>query len=383
MGQWIKVPVVEAPFSADLPEGRLFVNQKGLPSLGRESLRLIGEAGSSIDIINPLVTDQRIVQALTQARGRGVRVRVITELRDNRGDGITYPTRGFEASDTHVLRDHFEAIRVLAKRRVFLRGLTHYVHAKLLSIDKHAILISSANLTANSLGWGQIASLEAGVRVETPSDVAQWQGAVEALWECCPFRLRLLREDVSLQQEGAADVSQGTLNCETSSGCYMAWSFPPVLHGIRDQLVNLCDESTRRITLCAMSFYDIDHVPSLYAAVSRALRRGVKVTAIVRPEHFKPEQYPDASTLALIDQGLELLGHTGLHAKGVSVDSVTVAIDSHHYVLVGFDCDAVELAANDLWPRLHLLQHFTCKTPGISIRMFADDAAEVIPRPRI
>jgi len=193
------------------------------------------------------------------------------------------------------------------------------------------MLISSVNLTANSLGWGTHSSLEAGLRIDAQADVAAWASAVMALWDACPFRLHLLGADVSLQQEGVTGIKLGRLEVESSPGCHMAWSLPPVHHGICNQLVALCDSAMRQIIFAAMSFYDIDRVPLLHSAIRRALQRGVKVAVVVRPEHFKQDQYPDASTQALIEKGLELLGCSGLHAKGASADSTRTAILSANF----------------------------------------------------
>jgi len=205
------------------------------------------------------------------------------------------------------------------------------------------MLISSVNLTGNSLGWGPQSSFEAGLRVDASADVDAWVRAFSALWDGCPFRLHLLGEDVSLQQEGTSGIDPSRLESESSPGCQMAWSLPNVHYGIRDQLVDLCDTASHQIVFAAMSFYDTDRVPLLHSAIERALRRGVKVIVVIRPEHFKPDQYPDASTQALIDQGLELLGRSGVHAKGASADSTRIAIFSANFnpfSLQGVDASA-------------------------------------------
>lgn len=190
------------------------------------------------------------------------------------------------------------------------------------------MLMSSVNLTANSLGWGNQPSFEAGVRVEEPAEVESLGRTVTAIWDSCPFRLHLLGTDVSLQQEGTRSVDLRQLQSEVSPACRMNWSFPPTHFGVRDLLVELCDAAHERLVFSAMSFFDMDKVPALHSAICRALRRGVHVIAIVRPEHFKPDQYPDASTMALIDQGLQLVGRSGLHAKGVVADKTSALIMS-------------------------------------------------------
>jgi phosphatidylserine/phosphatidylglycerophosphate/cardiolipin synthase-like enzyme len=93
-------------------------------------------------------------------------------------------------------------------------------------------------------------------------------------------------------------------------------------------LLKLIRHAREKITCVALSFYDTDKVDSIHTELLGALSRGVKVTVIVRPEHFRPDQYPDPSTKRLLENGLRLLGMSALHAKGMVVDGSSCAIFS-------------------------------------------------------
>lgn len=340
------MPTAEGRVSTDSLGGRVFVNQDGSPDVGREIRRLISEASRSIDIVNPLVTDPRVVDALTKARARGVRVRIITELRDNRGAGIRYPTRGFETADTHSLKkDQFEAIRELATHRVFCRGLRYYAHAKLLLTDESHLLLSSVNLTPNSMGEGAHPSLEAGVQIDDSEVVSSWTAAMVSLWDACPLRLHLMGTDVSLQQEPVTPFVGSQVELERTRPHCMAWSFPPMVFQLRDLLVELCETARERIVFSALTFF-LEHekahlqVSALRQAIVEALQRGVRVTVVVRPEHFPLSEYPNRGTLDLIACGLRLHGMKGLHAKGVLVDTSACAILSGNINPYSLECGA-------------------------------------------
>lgn len=322
MSGW--VPVRSS--GADVPrfEPPVFVGGSGRPDLGNEVLRIVHDSNESLTLVNPLVTEPAIVDALLAARRRRVRVRVITELRENRGRGIRYPTRGFEHDGTAELGEHFASIRRLAGELVFCRGPRHYAHAKLLLSDDRVLMVSSANGTPNSLGLGVSPAWEAGVRVTDTEIVTGWATALRALWDACPFRLRVQGLDVSLQQEDAAPLVGSEL--ESAPGAY--WSYPRGHRGLRDQLRELVRSARQRVVFAALSFYDTDRIPELHRELVAALTRGVEVIVLVRPEEFPPDKYPDPSTRHLIERGLCLYGVAELHAKGILVDDTACGIFS-------------------------------------------------------
>jgi len=319
--------------------GDLFVNSRGKPALGEEILRTIGTARNSVIIINPIVSDGRLVNEILAARKRGVRVKLITELRENRKTGIKYPTRGFEVEDKCQLDEHFEAIRRLAISGVHCRGCRYYTHAKVIIADNNQAIISSANGNANSLGWGPQLSFEAGIKFDKQGFVSNFFAIATQLWDLCPFRMQLLENDISLQESAVDKQKNFSYDTMISEQCRLVWSFPPKGKALRDSLVSLVRRAEKKITCIALSFYDTNKVQGLHIALLEALSRGVKVTVIVRREHFEDNNYPDEATKELLENGLRLLGMTGMHAKGMLVDNSYCAIFSGNFNPFSLDSD--------------------------------------------
>jgi phosphatidylserine/phosphatidylglycerophosphate/cardiolipin synthase-like enzyme len=329
VGEWIRLrpdPWIPAA-TASTP---LLVNCAGRSELGERIVALIDSAQKSVAVISPLLTDERLLGRLVAARQRRVRVQVITELRNNRSDGVWYPTRGFEPSPQGKhLKKHFEAVRALAARRVSCRGLKYYAHPKLVLADDARVVVSSANLEANNLGWGEKVAIEAGVLVEDPPLVSALTGAFRSLWEACPFRLHLAGRDISLQETAAPPPAEGALSPRLPGGFSVAWSYPPDGHGLRDQLAELVRGARARVVVSALSFYHTDQIAGLGTALAEALRRGVAVAVVVRRDEKIPaHKYPDPGTRRLLDLGLRLFGITAQHAKGVLVDRAWCGVTS-------------------------------------------------------
>lgn len=340
MGTWVERKITVPPLPRGDAASGLFVNVPGTIDLGSELLRCVAAARRSVMFINPLITDERLTEGIVSARARGVKVKVVTELRENRGSGIKYPTRGFDVSDQRVLNEHFMAVRHLAKNRVLCRGLRHYAHAKFLIVDEERLLISSANGTSNSLGWGLRPSIEAGVGIDDAVVVAKWVAAFKHVWEECPFQQHLLDKDVSVQESSPSRKVSYDLPGACGEGRSAAWSYPPHGRSLRDTLVRLVKLAQRHATIVALSFFDIDGVDALHAALLGALERKVRVTVIVRPEHFREDQFPDAGTRHLLERGLRLLGIPAMHAKGIVVDNAACAIFSANINPFSLDSDA-------------------------------------------
>jgi phosphatidylserine/phosphatidylglycerophosphate/cardiolipin synthase-like enzyme len=314
-----------------------FINCVDGAQLGEHILARIMNARRTLMAVSPMVEDPRVVEALLAARRRGVRVRVLTQLRENSSKGIRYPTRGFEGlREEWPLDEHFAALRQLVAGRVFCRGLRHHTHAKLLLADDVCV-ISSANLSANSLGWGGRPSIEAGIELEG-ADAAVWAETCAALWDAAPFRMHLCGAEVSLQEVGTRAIEESSLARETAAG-RMAWTFPSAHRGLRDLLAETIDIARRRVILSALSFYHTDRVPRLHTALEAALHRGVAVSVVVRTEHFTAAEYPDLSTAGLLRSGLRLLGVTGLHAKGILVDDRWCGVGSANFNPFSLDSD--------------------------------------------
>ena len=328
MGEWVRIRDGCAEWAIESVDTAVLVNTPGRALLGEEFLGSVASARRSVIAINPVLTDSRMLDTLIGARKRKVRIKIITELRDNRGSGVKYPTRGFEAEHRMNLQQHFKSIRALVQEGVLCRGLQHYAHGKALIVDDLQLVLSSVNWTDNSLGWGVQPSLEAGISIREPAVVTAWSRALGNLWACCPFRLHSLDGDVSLQQAPSYQINTSGLERQCRENVLMSWSYPPDHYGIHDQLVHAIQSARKSVVICALSFYDTEEVPVLHDALEEALTRGVTITVIVRPEAFSLDQYPDPSTHRLLARGLRLRGVETLHAKGILVDDSLCGIFS-------------------------------------------------------
>ncbi len=177
-------------------------------------------------------------------------------------------------------------------------------------------------------------------------DAAPWAEAFAELWEACPFRQHLEGADVSVQEAPARRPNPARLTRVLGTG-NAAWSLPPDHRGLRDLFVRVIRESREHVLLSALSFYETEAAPALHAVLTGALARGVAVTVLVRPENFAAGDYPDPSTLRLIDKGLRLRGVTGLHAKLLLTDGGRCGLMSAN--VNPFSLDSGAESANVEW----------------------------------
>ncbi len=357
IGEW-----TSSDEAALLPSYRqsVWFNSRVCAELTQRLLSAIESAKKTLWVASPFIDDDRIVQALIDAKARRVSIKVITDIRNNRGRGKQYLTEGFQSNPEEAknVDAHQASIRGLARSRISCRSPTHYPHFKLIVVDDRVAYLSSANLTKNSLGGRPNSSFEAGIAVVRHDQVEHLLRLLSQLWSSSPFRLILNEEDVSIEQHGSgeqiADVAlaaaqQGLLTNSPGNGHF----------SLTGAIVNAVDQSKRELIFASMSFFDADKVPQLEDAILAALVREVKVTSIIRPEHFIREEtrgeYPDSSTKRLIESGMQLRGVAGLHAKGLLVDqseglifsaninpfSLTSGRESNHIEL------GLKLTAND------------------------------------
>ena len=242
------------PWSPEAPDlaSPLVFNRGGRDDLGRSILRVIEGAGRSLLIISPEVDDPRIEAALVAAQQRQVRVKVLTELRDNRQSAGSFETLGFESdrSAANLSRNHL-AVRRLARERIACRALKYYAHAKLVIADDTVAILSSANLASNSLGWGAQPSLEAGLRIDEPRLVAALAEAFRVLWNAATLQLNLDRTDISVQNVTGPPARSSVALDRDVNAIALRWSFPAGGRGLRDRLRDLIAASRRRVLLCA------------------------------------------------------------------------------------------------------------------------------------
>jgi len=322
------------------PTGRLELAVPGVLSTGDEGdlAKSIHEFiqgtrdGELLRIMSPVIDDKGCVEDILAARRRGVAIRVLTTLADRHG----IRTKGWDASQD--IAPHDEAIRMLAKAGVILRSPLSTPHGKFVVLNKSSSLFGSANLTRGSLRGS---ALEALLRFEDPDILAALVAAFDAVWKVAPFSMRHRNGAVILEEGAANHIAIASEAWEVTGSAPRVVVSGPGCPGARDWLVETIKSARREVILVAMSFYESNGISGLHDALLGALRRGVRIRAVVRLEHFKDEEnkglYPDPSTAELIREGIELLGIQGLHAKGVSVDNSWNAIQSANFNPYSFD----------------------------------------------
>ena len=284
--------------------------------------------------MTPIVESRHVVDHLTACRERGVKVRVLTDLADERVQrqprfrttGMN-PTQNGSESQSHAY-----CRRLLGEGMVHCRGCPHYVHAKLWIVDDTVAFVGSVNLTNNSLGF-KPGALEVMVRIEDPRTVAALQDSFDALWKYTPFRQHLHGERLRIEQKQKAvvPIDAEILSTKIRSGLALHWNVPGQSATLLDSIVNEIKRAHSSVVLCARSFVDLHEVPRLLGALNAALQRGVKITAVVAQDAFTEAQYPDPPTGELLSAGLVIRGWSGLHAKGVLVDNKTVILLSANF----------------------------------------------------
>lgn len=151
--------IFEADWSDTAPPvagGRLIVS----PQNARQRLlELINGTEVSIELYAEVIRDDEIIDALSTAAQRGVRVRVI----------VNAPEDELDATIGDVLTSNGVEVRVAGR---------HYIHAKALVLDGRAVVIGSTNPTATSLDRNREVSL----LVENQVAVARVGAVFERDW---------------------------------------------------------------------------------------------------------------------------------------------------------------------------------------------------------
>jgi len=302
-------------------------------NLGRSIRTLIDQAGRGdlLAIMVPLIEDDITVDGILRAQKRGARVQIITRLAEHRDGQVRWITTG-EKTGEH-LELHARATRILTQGRIQIRSPNCVPHAKYVLVSNTGIIFSSANLAGNALGDGHNRSIEVGVHLAEAIALDGWSRTFSALWRSCAYAQHLHGTLVSVQSIPLPQKQHlGLIGLPPFiGGLELWWSCPREHNGLHDNLVKRVETAEQSLLFVALSFYDLDRIPLLMKSLLKALQRGVKVTAVVRPEQFTRDQYPDPSTRRLIDAGLQLLGVTGLHAKGFLIDDCFCGLSSANF----------------------------------------------------
>jgi len=313
-----------------------------------------------------MVESRRVVEHLISCRQRGIKVRVLTDLVDERVQrqprfrttGVKPIPKGPDD------QSHAYCRRLLGEGLVHCRGCLHLVHAKLWIVDDTVAFIGSANLTDNSLGF-QLGAMETMVRIDDPKTVAALRDSFDVLWRYTPFRQHLHGEHLRIERKhkAATSISLETLRTEIRPGLVLNWNVPgrggALLEGVVDQI----QRARSDIVLCARSVVDLHSLPQLLETLHAALKRGIEITAVVaKNPDWSESQYPDPPTIGLLAAGMSVRGWPGLHAKGVLVDGDAVIVLSANF----------SPALNTDNPTANIECGITCSASGTPFREFGD-----------
>lgn len=303
---------------------RLVVNGMAETGITSTLLSMLESATNDLYLISPMCEDGRVVSRLKQIGKRDVRVYLLSEIRERaKGHNPQFRVRKWQELDRQRGKglSHVHSLRSLVKSGVLCRGTKGYPHAKLALVDTKAVLISSANLSPNSLGGGGGYSYEAGLYVEDPQTVDSCRTLFNALWAGSPIRQHMVSGDVSITEETSNAVDPGLLCQEIAGGLLLCANFPPKHAFLTETIIRCLRDAREDVTLVALSVYNTCEIPELHKAIKDALSKGVCVRCIVREDHGFGDQWPDKSTQELLDDGMNIEMRVGLHAKGVLVDN--------------------------------------------------------------
>lgn len=287
---------------------------------------LVDEAvsGEVLRVMSPVIDDPDAVSWLRQARQRGVVVRILTTLMDRHG----IHTKGWDASQN--IEAHGESIRELAESGCNVRSSRTTPHGKFVLSISGKMWFGSANLSVGSLKGRAV---EAAMLLNESIVSSQVQAVFDQVWASSPYRMVHRQGAILIDEKASSGYTP--FKYDPPADTIWVWTSAPGASSATRGINRLLDSAISEILLVSMSLYDLNRVPEIQEALLRALQRGVNVRAVVRKEHFEDEErkglYPDPSTRALLESGMELLGVPRLHAKGFLVDDAFCGIQSANF----------------------------------------------------
>jgi phosphatidylserine/phosphatidylglycerophosphate/cardiolipin synthase-like enzyme len=296
------------------------------PGLPAALKTLVDEArsGEVLRVMSPVIDDPDAVSWLRQARQRGVVVRILTTLMDRHG----IHTKGWDASQN--IEAHGDSIRELAESGCNVRSSRTTPHGKFVLASSGKMWFGSANLSVGSLKGRAV---EAALLLDHSSVSSQIQTVFDQIWVSSPYRMVHRQGAILIDEKTSSDFSPSDHDPQKDAIC--VWSSAPSVPFATRGINRLLNSATNEILLVSMSLYDLIEVPEIQKTLLSAIQRGVKVCAVVRKEHFESEErkglYPDPATRELLESGMELLGVSGLHAKGFLVDDSWCGIQSANF----------------------------------------------------
>ena len=296
--------------------------------LSEEIEQLISNAteGDEIRIISPVIDDERIVQLIAAARRHGVVVHVLTTLLDRHG----IRTRGWDGSQN--INAHHEAIRRLAMCGVLLRSPLTTPHGKLVHVSIKSAIFGSMNLAKSSLRG---VSLEAALLINCSDALSKLATAFDTIWNKSCFRMHNRNGEIRVEEINPQNNARYVPLENTANDGIQVLISKSGSPATGNRLAELVSKAKQRIILVAMSLYETDKIPNFGEQLLLALKRGVRIDAVVRLNHFRAQEqrgeYPDDGTKDLIREGMMLHGINGLHAKGFLIDDTWCGIQSANF----------------------------------------------------
>ncbi len=283
----------------------------------------VGE-GEVLRVMSPIIDDSQVISWLRASRKRGAVVRILTTLVDRHG----VRTKGWDAAEN--IESHGESVRELAKCGCLLRSTRTTPHGKFVLGGYSKLWFGSANLASGALG-GRV--VEAGVVLDDDGVSGRIQTIFDQFWKSAPYRMVHRQGAILIEEKGNPTTAVAADNFPEDGAS--VWISAPGVSTATFGINRLLESAADDILLVAMSLYELDEVPNMQELLLRALRRGVRVRAVVRQEHFASEElngrYPDSATYKLLESGMELLGVRGLHAKGFLLDDRWCGIQSANF----------------------------------------------------
>lgn len=299
-------------------ESQLLTNLSPDNCHGTAVREFIESAKSRLELLSPMIDDDAIIDLLLQALKRGVKVYLLTELRHE--SGFRSILNNSENSSSPA------TLHKLAEAGAFIRCHKFRPHGKMYLADGERLILTSANLNTNSMGWGESPAHESGLILHHPDLAEAWRALFQALWDSCIYHFAYKQgaegATYGLHEEGATPLSRD--NTSKNVRCLKARLYTPENPlTLSNTLCNHIRKANNRVILTAMSLYDTRDVPDFHDALLMALHAGVEVIVLVRPgaeNKFRAGQWPDTSTRELMEAGLQIRTMPGLHAKGIVID---------------------------------------------------------------
>jgi phosphatidylserine/phosphatidylglycerophosphate/cardiolipin synthase-like enzyme len=248
-----------------------------------------GAAACTIDVSVYILTDEFILDSLTRASDRGVRVRVMLEEHPFGGGGT-------QSEVKQHLEDHGVEVRWSSTD-------IRFSHAKYIVIDRQVALIMNQNLTTSAF----MSNREFAATTTEPAVVGQAQEIFDRDWNHDPI-----------------DDPNGPLVVSPTNS--------------RTRFLDLIDQAETGIDFYAEVIRDGEIVDALAEAESR----GVQVRLIL--DESMDEDTQDIA-VQLYDAGVEirLAEHLYIHAKLMIIDGKSAIVGSQNFTATSLD-DNRELA---------------------------------------